>query len=147
MGDAEDAALESGRRLLLLSEESLTAEVETIVGSGYLEVVRREHEALGRVIGIGMPLVRTSSSIVHENLVDVQQAILWYCVQLVAESDLTSDTSVTRLRQALGPIDEWRSGHPYGDDDAEPAPVVSPTPTPVPANDPMIVPVPERDVA
>lgn len=146
VGDAETQYAESSRRLLLLSDEGLTAEVETIVGSGYLEVVRREHEALGRVIGIGTPLVRTSSSIVHENLVEVQQAILWYCVQLVAESDLGSETSVTRLRQALGPIDEWRSGHPYGEE-AEPEPGVSPTPTPVPERDPVIAPVPERDVA
>ncbi len=148
VGDAETQYAESSRRLLFIADEGLTAEVEAIVGDGYLEVVRREHEALGRVIGIGTPLVRTSSSIVHENLVDVQQAILWYCVQVVAESDLASDASVTRLRQALGPIDEWRSGHPYGDDaDDAPEPAVGPTPAPVPANEPVVVPVPDRDVA
>jgi hypothetical protein len=136
--DAETKYAESERLLLVIDQQHLAAEIDHVAGAQFLAVVKTAHAALGEALGVGATPVFFERAELQAALADLSQAILHYCVQLVASTDASDATSVRRFRSAVMPIDRFRADRPEaksGEDDAS-------TPTPTPQDGPFITPNP-----
>lgn len=135
--DAESKYVESERMLGVVEEQHLEGELESVAGPGILAEVRRSHAALGEALGLGAAPVPFRPTELSEVLAELLAAISYYALQVTAETDPQSATSVERMHTALAPIERARSDHgsPRSDDtedvdDTTTTPVALPTPAP-----------------
>jgi hypothetical protein len=103
---------ESQKRLELIDERGLAADIDRLAGPAFLEHVRAAHQEYGRVLGKLDPLPGVPSVPgLLEPLRQLSTAIRDYTLQLAAWGSAEA-TAMPAVRAALGPIDEFRARHP-----------------------------------
>jgi hypothetical protein len=116
---------EGEKRLKLIDEEGIGAEIDALAGPEFLAEVRKAHKIYGEAIGVTKPAGEEATVNLVDPLRSVGRAITEYALQLIplaAESSASADV----VRGALRPIDEHRSDAAH-----RAAPAASPT-TPLP---------------
>lgn len=99
---------ESDKRLRVIKDEKLRADVDALVGKEFLAEVERTHAIYGEVLGITKAAGETSDVRVLEPLRAVRRAIADYALKVAAMADLEDAASVKLVKAALKPIDDQR---------------------------------------
>jgi hypothetical protein len=100
---------ESQKRLDLIAEQHLAADLDRLAGPELLAEVRAAHTEYGKALHITQAEpARADPAPLLEPLRALQQTFVDYAVQVLAATDLADAESVGRARAALRPLDVFR---------------------------------------
>jgi hypothetical protein len=99
---------ESEKRLTKIDQQKLGPAVDELAGADFLTVLRAAHATYGEALGMTKARPVTAVPVgTAESLREVTRAIASYTLKLCAMAD--DDASTVAVRQALRPLDEYRS--------------------------------------
>jgi hypothetical protein len=109
VNDAETKYAESERRLQVIEEKGLAAEIDRAAGAGFLDALKGAHAALAEALGMGATPVHFARTELLDAVTELAQSVGDYGLQVAAQVDRYDAASVARFRAAMMPIDRFRA--------------------------------------
>ncbi|MBK9262792.1 MAG: hypothetical protein IPM54_23685 [Polyangiaceae bacterium] len=92
-----------------IDDENMAADIDRIAGKEFLENVRTQHTAYGKMVQAMLQREETITEDLSEHVRAMGQALVYYATKVVASVEHDKPATIAAARSALRPIDAFRA--------------------------------------